>query len=291
MADFHKNAIVFLQKRFPVAPVLNNEQTLGDEHGHVISKFWPMIAQDMRSGTKQRAIAIENLGSKGEIPAIAANIKNVFEELNSVIYVKMGNSKNLRGHDIDTNQMTFAPRVILYTNKLCTPIQEVLEIFSSVDVLIDVIDESEMHNSLFISYGGPDEEISSKINTKIKSKGVQTWFFPDNALPGEKLHRMMHDGVNKHDRVLLVCSAQSLSRPGVLNEIERVLEREAKEGGTNILIPITLDDFVYGDWAPERTDIADQIRSRVITKVEAGNEEKFEQQIGKVVQALQKIGK
>ena len=77
---------------------------------------------------------------------------------------------------------------------------------------------------------------------------------------------MMHDGVNNHDRVLLVCSEESLTRVGVLNEIERVLEREAKEGGSEVLIPITLDDYVYGDWAPDRKDIADQIRSRVITK-------------------------
>jgi hypothetical protein len=71
-----------------------------------------------------------------------------------------------------------------------------------------------------------------------------------------------------------------------LNEIERVLEREAKEGGADILIPITLDNFVYGDWAPARADIADQVRSRVITKVEIGDENKFEEQIGKVVSAI-----
>ena len=99
---------------------------------------------------------------------------------------------------------------------------------------------------------------------------------------------MMHDGVNKHDRVLLVCSKRALTRPGVLNEIERVLEREAKEGGADILIPITLDDFVYGDWAPERKDIADQVRARVITKIATDHKEQLEEQIGKVVSALRK---
>lgn len=97
---------------------------------------------------------------------------------------------------------------------------------------------------------------------------------------------MMHDGVNKHDRVLLVCSERALTRAGVLNEIERVLEREAKESGTNILIPITLDDFVYGDWAPERKDIANQVRTRVITKIIADYEEKFEEQIDRIVSSL-----
>ena len=41
-----------------------------------------------------------------------------------------------------------------------------------------------------------------------------------NAKPGDKLHRMMHEGVNKYDHVLLICSENSLVRPGVLNEIE-----------------------------------------------------------------------
>lgn len=288
MSELHKNAIAFLQKRFPSALVLNNEITFSDQNGASIFKLYPMIAQDMQSGVKQRAIAIENLGSQGEVQAIAQSMGRIFDELDGGIYVKMGNSLKPSGHEIDTNQMTYAPRVILYTNKSCVAIQHVIDIFSSANALIDVVDESEMHKTLFISYGGPDEEIVSNINNRIKAKGVKTWFFPDDALPGEKLHRMMHDGVNKHDRVLLVCSKTALIRPGVLNEIERVLEREAKEGGADILIPITLDDFVYGDWAPERRDIADHVRARVITKISGDHKDLLEEQIGKVVSALRK---
>jgi hypothetical protein len=288
VSELHLNAIAFLQKRFPSALVLNSETTFSDQNGASIFKLYPMIAQDMQSGVKQRAIAIENLGSQGEVQAIAQSMGKIFDELDGGIYVKMGNSLKPSGHEIDTNQMTYAPRVILYTNKSCVAIEHVIDIFSSANALIDVVDESEMHKTLFISYGGPDEEIVSKINKRIKAKGVKTWFFPDDALPGEKLHRMMHDGVNKHDRVLLVCSKTALIRPGVLNEIERVLEREAKEGGADILIPIALDDFVYGDWAPERKDIAGHVRARVITKISGDHNDLLEEQIGKVVSALQK---
>jgi hypothetical protein len=288
VSELHLNAIAFLQKRFPSALVLNSEITFSDQNGASIFKLYPMIAQDMQSGVKQRAIAIENLGIQGEVQAIAQSMGKIFDELDGGIYVKMGNSLKPSGHEIDTNQMTYAPRIILYTNKSCVAIQHVIDIFSSANTLIDVVDESEMHKTLFISYGGPDEEIVSKINKRIKAKGVKTWFFPDDALPGEKLHRMMHDGVNKHDRVLLVCSKKALIRPGVLNEIERVLEREAKEGGADILIPIALDDFVYGDWAPERKDIAGHVRARVITKISGDHNDLLEEQIGKVVSALRK---
>jgi hypothetical protein len=124
----------------------------------------------------------------------------------------------------------------------------------------------------------------------LKSRGIKTWFFPDDALPGQKLHRVMHDGLNRHERVLLICSERSLQRPGVLNELERVFEREAREGGSDILIPVTLDDFVFGDWAPARPDVAAQVRSRVVTKLdfEPNHENQLHAQLEKIVKVLSK---
>ncbi|AMC33881.1 toll/interleukin-1 receptor domain-containing protein [Janthinobacterium sp. B9-8] len=289
MSDLYKNAVAFLQNRFPVAPVLNHENVFRDIHDNEAFKIWPMIAQDSRSGMKQRAIAIENLGSKDEIYAVAQSMDKIFLELNSSVYVKIRNSLKPTGHEIDTNQMVFAPRVILYTNKLCIPSERVIQAFNSVNALIDIVDENEMYKTLFVSYGGPDESTVAEINKRIKSKGIKTWFFPDDANPGDKLHRMMHEGVNNHDHVLLVCSKVSLTRHGVQNEIERVLEREAKEGGSEILIPVTLDDYVYGDWAPKRPDIADQIRSRVIIKLEIDSDQ-FDSSIDKLARVLKSNG-
>ncbi|HAS8529054.1 TPA: toll/interleukin-1 receptor domain-containing protein [Vibrio vulnificus] len=142
-----------------------------------------------------------------------------------------------------------------------------------------------MYKSIFISYGGPDEDSVSMLNKKLKTVGVTTWFFPNDSIPGQKLHRMMHEGVNKHDKVLLVCSKCSLTRAGVLNEIERVLEREAKEGGSDILIPVTLDQYVFDGWKPDRTDIADQLKSRVIINVDP-TDDNYDLSIEKLVKAL-----
>lgn len=119
--------------------------------------------------------------------------------------------------------------------------------------------------SVFVSYGGPDEAVAARIVHALKKKGVRTWFFPEDAVAGEKLHRTMFNGVNGHDRMLLVCSRASLARPGVLNEIERALERESREGGTTVLLPVTLDRHVFSEWAPSRPDLAQQVRDRVIS--------------------------
>ena len=118
MSQLCKNAVAFLKKRFPVALVLNQENSFSDSEGKVIFKIWPMIAQDSQSGMKQRGIAIEDLGSRGELDAIAQSSQQIFDELDKSIYIRMDNAINPTGPAIDTLQMTFAPRIILYTNKL-----------------------------------------------------------------------------------------------------------------------------------------------------------------------------
>ena len=272
MSDLLKNSIALLQKRFPQAIVVNEERKLlHHTHGNVVKRLWPLMAQDPISGIKQRAIAIEDLGDAVEIKSIATQINQLFQGLDNSVLVTFDNTIKRKRHPIDNSQMTLSPRIILYTNRLTTNYDTIIEQFSQFSLLIEIFCEADVHKSLFISYGGPDEETASNINNVLKSKGITTWFFPDDALPGQKLHRVMHDGVNEHDRVLLLCSENSLKRSGVLNELERVLEREAKEGGSEILVPITIDDFVYSDWAPDRSDLASQIRSRVITKVDVSD--------------------
>lgn len=290
MSDLCKNTIAYLQKRFPRSAVVSKEVTyFNSATGEVVHKIWPMIAQDPDSGIKQRAIAIPNLGQKGETAKIIDGAKNLFFEMDSRIISNFDNA-HLKGHSIDSSQMFFGPKLILYTNKLHGFYEAVIHEFSTVNLLVEIVSECEMFNSLFISYGGSDEAAAVIINAYLKQKGIKTWFFPDDALPGQKLHRMMYEGVNSHDRVLLLCSQRSLSRPGVLNEIERVLEREAKEGGSEILIPIALDGFVFGDWAPHHLDLAEQIRSRVITKIEVSQieSEYVQKQLSKLIAALSK---
>jgi hypothetical protein len=74
----------------------------------------------------------------------------------------------------------------------------------------------------------------------------------------------MSNGVNEYDRVILICSEPSLQRNGVLNEIEQSLAREARTGGTNLLIPIALDDYLFNHWKPARDDLRRALMDRVV---------------------------
>lgn len=98
----------------------------------------------------------------------------------------------------------------------------------------------------------------------------------------------MWRGVNDYDRVILICSKNSLERKGVLNELERALEREAKAGGSGIVLPVRLDDYLFEGWEPEREDIADQVRSRVVADFRGAmeHETKFNNELSKLLKAL-----
>ena len=142
--------------------------------------------------------------------------------------------------------------------------------------------------SVFISYGAPDQEFAEYIEKVLSEYGADTFIFSKHAVPGNKLHRIMREGVNKYDRVVLICSSKSLDRPGVLNEIEETLQREAREGGKTILIPITLDNYVFSSWAPTRPDIAQAIRDRVVADFRDARKKsaKFKKGISKLIEAL-----
>jgi hypothetical protein len=127
-----------------------------------------------------------------------------------------------------------------------------------------------------LSYGGKDLSAAEKLNNLLKKNGINTWFYPDDGLPGVKLHRMMSDMISKVDRVILLCSKTSMTRMGVLNELEITLEREASEGGSTRLIPIALDNYVLNEWSPDRPDLATRVRGRNIFEI---NVEEFESEI------------
>ena len=141
---------------------------------------------------------------------------------------------------------------------------------SLADLLIEAVktltptDISSIMQSTFISYGQPDEKFAIALRNELERNGVTTFLFCDNAVPGDKLHRMMKEGVNKYDRVILICSEASLDRAGVLNEIEETLQREARDGGESYLVPIRLDDYVFDGWNPKNDDVAQAVRDRVI---------------------------
>lgn len=118
----------------------------------------------------------------------------------------------------------------------------------------------KMMRSTFISYGEPDREFARALRDLLEQNGVRTFFFEKDAIPGERLHQTMYQGVNKYDRVILICSEASLKRSGVRTEIEETFARESRDGGASYLVPVARDSFVF-EWADP---VGMRIRDRVV---------------------------
>jgi hypothetical protein len=141
--------------------------------------------------------------------------------------------------------------------------------------------------STFISNGCPDEAFARRLNKALKAAGVTTFFFTDDAVPGDELPAMMRRGVNEHDRVILVCSKASLKRPGLLNELKEALRREARDSGRSYLIPVALDDFVFTGWKPQDKSLNQSaVTDRVVADFR--NPASFDASVAKLITALKR---
>jgi hypothetical protein len=105
--------------------------------------------------------------------------------------------------------------------------------------------------SCFISYSDKDKDFVKRLYADLQSKGVRTWYFPEDAKWGERVWGEIDRGIEIYDKIVVVCSQNSLQSGPVLREIERALQREDREH-KNILFPITIDDYVFDEWKHER---------------------------------------
>lgn len=159
------------------------------------------------------------------------------------------------------------------------------------DDVVDIIQAKygvTAKHSCFISYGGPDGGFAQKLHDSLVDHGVQVFFFPVHATPGQSMYKVMREGINQYDRIILVCSKASLDRPGVLNELTETLRREARDGSKEYLIPIRLDDYVLKGWSPDNKQLAHAVRDRVVADFSGtvDDENKFNMALNKLIVAL-----
>jgi TIR domain len=143
-------------------------------------------------------------------------------------------------------------------------------------------------NSTFISYGAPDEHFARKLYNSLKAHQVITFFFPVSAKAGERVSEEVYRQIQAHDRVLLICSRQSLRRAGVLNEMRETFAREFRDGGAAYLLPIMLDDYVLKGWRKVEPELAERVGGRVIADFRGTrkNERAYAASVSRVLDAL-----
>jgi hypothetical protein len=105
--------------------------------------------------------------------------------------------------------------------------------------------------SCFISYSEHDREFAERLHTDLEVKGVRCWLFSEDAKWGESLWGEIDRTIKIYDKLVIICSENSLQSPAVLREIERGLQREDREK-KNVLFPIRIDDYILKTWEHAR---------------------------------------
>lgn len=108
----------------------------------------------------------------------------------------------------------------------------------------------------FISFTEADDAFSERLYNDLQMKGVRCWRWKEDAKWGKTLMRSIDEAVRLYDKLIVICSEQSLNAPAVIREIERALQKEddlarqGKEGA--VLSPIRLDDYIFTGWTHHR---------------------------------------
>jgi hypothetical protein len=108
----------------------------------------------------------------------------------------------------------------------------------------------------FISFTEADDTFSERLYNDLQAKGVRCWRWKEDAKWGKTLMHSIDEAVRVYDKLIVICSEQSLKSPAVIREIERALQKEddltLAGKDSEVLFPIRLDDFIFDGWQHHR---------------------------------------
>jgi len=149
----------------------------------------------------------------------------------------------------------------------------------------------EFH-SIFLSHSSLDKEFARRLYRDLRSLGIRCWLDEKELLPGDSVLGEIDEGIRLWDRLLLVCSRNSLGPTTgwwVEEELERALakEREMRRAGSptsGTVIPITIDDYVFVNWDG-------RYRSTILERHvgDFRNQEEYPEALQRLVDALNKL--
>jgi hypothetical protein len=113
--------------------------------------------------------------------------------------------------------------------------------------------------SCFISYSTKDDDFAQRLYIDLQAKNVRCWKFDENAKWGESVWGEIDTAIRHYDKLVVICSEDSLQSPPVIREIERALQKEDREH-RNVLFPIRIDDYLFDEWDhPRKADVVSKV--------------------------------
>jgi len=113
--------------------------------------------------------------------------------------------------------------------------------------------------SCFISHSSKDYIFAERLYADLQARGVRCWYFPEDAKWGEPVWGEIDRSIKVYDKLVVICSENSLQSGPVNREIERALQREDRES-QSVLFPIRLDEYIFEKWEhPRKVDVVNKV--------------------------------
>ena len=97
--------------------------------------------------------------------------------------------------------------------------------------------------SCFISHAHSDNEFADRLYQDLVSNNVSCWYDRENMLGGRYWRAQISQAIKVHEKLILICSKESLQRPNVIEEIIAAIQHE-RDTRSQKLFPVRLDDFI-----------------------------------------------
>ncbi len=153
-----------------------------------------------------------------------------------------------------------------------------------ITFLPSMLEKAIQFYSCFISYSHDDKEFAKRLHDRLQGEGIRCWLDEHQLKPGDELHKTIYEGIRVYDKVILCCSETALKSWWVEKEFKNAISKEEDYTET-VLIPITLDDYVFKQSADNWT--IGEIKRRFVQDFSKWKEhDAFEQAFKRVVEAL-----
>jgi hypothetical protein len=161
-------------------------------------------------------------------------------------------------------------------------------VFRIIPSLTD--EDPSSYYSVFISHSSADSRFAMLLAEKLGEASIHCWIDEHHLKPGDKITHAIDEAIRTWDKLILVCSQNSLTSPWVERELDRALNKEHglinKHGaGLSIVIPLDVDGFVHSAecLSPYRTDI---LARKVADFTNWEEPDSFDRALGVLVDAL-----
>ncbi len=150
---------------------------------------------------------------------------------------------------------------------------------------------TKMHYSCFIAHSSKDGKFAKKLKKNLESNNIKCWFFPEDATWGRDTYENIGLAIKAHDKLIIICSKNSLNSEPVLREIEHAIQeektrKEKHKQTERVLFPITIDNYFFDEW--EHYLKADFLKITIGDFRKWKDSEEYEKSLHRLVKALQK---